>query len=84
MNKVIAEIQKKPQEKLRITLSRFRQGLYLDIRTLYDTSENENQNWVITKRGVNIPLELLPELIASLRKVERLDLIKDLEKNEEA
>ena len=75
MNEVIAEIQKNSLEKVRITCSEFRGGAYVDVRILFDRSQDNKRDWVCTRKGVNIPLELLPELIAGLRKAaERLDL----------
>ena len=75
MSEIVAEFMKNPTEKVRISFSEFRGETYIDVRILFDSSQDNQPEWHCTRKGVNIHIELLPELIAGLSKAaERMEL----------
>jgi len=67
--KLIKAIDKGMGSRIHVRLSRFRDRDYLDIRNFYETDDGE---WKPTRKGIAIPVELYPELMAVLKEAEPL------------
>ena len=67
----IATIEKNRSEELRVALKEYKGRDYLDIRTFIEPYADEGQGRVPTKKGITVPLDKLPELIAALQEAER-------------
>lgn len=61
----IYEFEKSPEEKIIAEVSEFKGRHLIDIRTFYQA----DGEWRPTKKGINIPLEKLPELEAAVDKI---------------
>jgi hypothetical protein len=71
--RLVKAIDKGMGNRIHIRLSRFRDRDYLDIRNFYETEDGE---WKPTRKGIAIPVDLYPELMAALKEAE--PLIEDL------
>ena len=71
MDKTIATISKNSREEIRVVLSEFKKdGKTFDMvsaRVHYDAGNGEMKPG---RNGLNIPVRLLPELVAALRQTE--------------
>lgn len=61
----LAEIEKNPTERIKITISEFKKRKYVDIRTFF---LNDDMEWMPTKKGVTIPPDLVDLVIEALNK----------------
>jgi hypothetical protein len=64
---IISTIQKNSRETVRVALDEFRGVQLIDIRVVVDGHSGVP---VPTKKGVNLKIELLPELVAALQAAE--------------
>lgn len=65
---VVAEIERNKLEKIRITRGSYKETQYLDIRLFFlDPKDGELRP---TKKGLTLPVKLLPELIKGLQQAE--------------
>jgi hypothetical protein len=64
----IAEFEKNPTEKIKITISEFKKRKFVDIRTFY---LDDNMEWQPTKKGVTVPPDLLDMVIDALNKAKQ-------------
>ncbi|MFC2169959.1 transcriptional coactivator p15/PC4 family protein [Acidobacteriota bacterium] len=62
----VYEFNKNSVEKVKITLQEFKGHKLLDIRVYYEKDKNE---FLPTKRGISLSLDLLSELLAGIKKV---------------
>jgi hypothetical protein len=60
---LIRVIDKGVSGRIHIRLSKFRDRDYLDIRNFY---EGEDGEWLPTRKGVAVPVDLYPELMDAL------------------
>ncbi|MEA1871086.1 MAG: transcriptional coactivator p15/PC4 family protein [Candidatus Bipolaricaulota bacterium] len=67
--KLIKAIDKGMGSQIHVRLSRFRDRDYLDIRNFYETDDGE---WKPTRKGIAIPMDLYPKLMAALKEAEPL------------
>jgi len=64
---LVTVIDKGPAGRIHVRLSRFRDRDYLDIRNFYEADDGE---WKPTRKGIAVPVELYPDLMAALREAE--------------
>jgi len=64
----IAEFEKNPTEKIKITISEFKKRKFVDIRTFY---LDDNMEWKPTKKGVTVPPDLLDMVVDALNKAKQ-------------
>jgi hypothetical protein len=64
---LVTVIDKGPAGRIHVRLSRFRERDYLDIRNFYEADDGE---WKPTRKGIAVPVELYPDLMAALREAE--------------
>ena len=64
---LIQVIDKGPAGRIHVRLSRFRDRDYLDIRNFYEADEGE---WKPTRKGIAVPVDLVPQLLAALTEAE--------------
>ena len=62
-------IEKGMDGQIHVRLSRFQGRDYLDIRNFFQTDDEE---WKPTRKGIAIPVELYPEILAALKEAEPL------------
>ena len=67
MQKLISKFEKNSMEEIRVELSEYKGQTYLNIRAWI---ENDNNEFVPTKKGLTINVELFPELLEALKKAE--------------
>ena len=60
---VVAELERRPDQKIVVRKTVFRGREYLDIRNFFLADSGE---WLPTKKGIAIPWELREELVAAL------------------
>ena len=70
MNQTIAEIQKNTLEVIRATLGEYKEKQRVDIRVYYQPDADPN-NWIPTKKGINISLDSWPEFKGLVEKVDQ-------------
>ncbi len=68
----IAEFEKNPTEKIKITISEFKNRKFVDIRTYY---LDDNMEWKPTKKGVTVSPHLLDMIVDALNKAKQ-ELVK--------
>lgn len=61
----IYEFERNPDEKIIADISEFKGRYLIDIRTFYQA----DGEWRPTKKGINIPVEKLPELENAVAKI---------------
>lgn len=67
-NILIAEIQKGSNEVIRISISEYRNQKYLDLRCWYHPDASSlNDEMMPTRKGVNLHIEMLPDLQAAIK-----------------
>jgi hypothetical protein len=73
MDKTIATIEKNAIEEIRVALSEYQGHDLIGVRIWanYDSADAEKRP---TKKGVNLRVDKLPELIAALREAEQVAL----------
>ena len=59
-------IEKSSLEQIHVGISSFRDHEYVDIRTYFKAEDGE---WKATRKGITLPLDRLPELVAALEKL---------------
>ena len=59
-------IPKSSLEQIQVGISSFRDHDYVDVRTHFKADDGE---WRPTKKGITLPQDRLPELIAALEKL---------------
>ncbi len=64
---LVKAIEKGPDDQIHVRVSRFRERDYVDIRHFYPTEEGE---WKPTRKGIAIPVDLYPDLLAALKEAE--------------
>jgi len=67
MNKQIAKIQKNSMEEIRIALQEYEGENLIDMRVWAEV----DGEWIRTRKGLCIRLDLVPELIKALEKVKK-------------
>jgi len=67
MNKQIAKIQKNSMEEIRIALQEYEGENLIDMRVWVEV----DGEWIRTRKGLCIRLDLVPELIKALEKVKK-------------
>ena len=70
MNETIAEIEKNTLEKIVATLGEYKDKQRIDIRVYFQPDADPN-NWIPTKKGINISLDSWPEFKDLVEKVDR-------------
>ena len=65
--RLIASFQKNAVEVIKVNLNNWRGQLYIDVRAFFLDEEKAEHP---TRKGFCLHIELLPELIAALRKAE--------------
>ena len=68
MKKLIKTIEKNEKEEIRIELSEYKGGDYLNIRIWADSEHCKER--VPTPKGITTKLNMLPEIISSLQEAE--------------
>lgn len=58
----IHEFEKNTAERVRISINEYQGNRYVDIRVMYDASQDENPEWRFSPKGITVALDLLPEL----------------------
>lgn len=66
-SEIVYEFERGEGEVIRATISEFKGVLRVDLRTFY---LNEDEEWRPTKKGINLPFTLLPELKKALQALE--------------
>jgi hypothetical protein len=66
---LIRVIDKGPAGRIHIRLSKFRDRDYLDIRNFY---EGEDGQWLPTRKGVAVPVDLYADLMEALGAAKEL------------
>ena len=66
---LVRVIEKGASGRIHIRLSKFRDKDYLDIRNFYEGEEGE---WLPTRKGVAVPVDLYPELMDALTAAKEL------------
>lgn len=61
----IYEFERNPDEKIMADISEFKGRYLVDIRTFYQA----DGEWRPTKKGINVPIEKLPELENAIAKL---------------
>ena len=68
-SELIADIEKSPDERIRVKRTVFKGVDYVDIRIYYDASSaDEPDSWKPTKKGIALKPELVQPLIEALQK----------------
>lgn len=67
MGEVIAQFNKNSSEEVRITLEEFKGHRLFDIRSYY----YNGQDWLPTKKGLSLKVELSPEFKRAVEELER-------------
>jgi len=70
MNQTIAEIEKNTLEKIVATLGEYKDKQRIDIRVYFQPDADPN-NWVPTKKGINIGLDTWGEFKDLIEKVDQ-------------
>lgn len=65
----VFEFERNPTEKVVVSMSVFKGRQLADLRTYYESEEDE---WRPTKKGVSVPVEKLPELKEAVDKLIKL------------
>jgi len=66
---LVRAIDKGLGNRIHVRLSRFRDRDYLDIRNFYEGDDGE---WLPTRKGVAVPVDLYPELMDALTAAKEL------------
>jgi hypothetical protein len=66
MREVIEDIQKNLKEQLRVDLTKFNGHDLLGVRVYAET----DSGMIATKKGITVNVQLLPELVAALKKAQ--------------
>ena len=66
---LVRVIEKGMSGRIHIRLSKFRDKDYLDIRNFYEGDDGE---WLPTRKGVAVPVDLYPELMDALAAAKEL------------
>jgi hypothetical protein len=66
---LVRVIEKGMSGRIHIRLSKFRDKDYLDIRNFY---EGDDGQWLPTRKGVAVPVDLYPELMDALAAAKEL------------
>jgi len=74
---LVKAIEKGADDQIHVRISRFRERDYVDIRHFYPTEEGE---WKPTRKGIAIPVDLYPDLLAALKEAEPLIAARQKEK----
>lgn len=61
----IYEFERNPDEKIMADISEFKGRYLVDIRTFYQA----DGEWRPTKKGINVPIEKLPDLEKAIAKL---------------
>ena len=67
MNKVITEMEKSGNEKIKFSLTEFKGKNYVDLRVYYEDDEGD---WKPTKKGITVPLAQFHELAKNVNTLE--------------
>ncbi|MFO8033742.1 MAG: transcriptional coactivator p15/PC4 family protein [Candidatus Bipolaricaulota bacterium] len=68
--KVIAEFERGPGQKVVIRRTQFKGREYLDIRQFF---EGDDGQWLPTKKGVAVPWELRQQMLGALQEAQHED-----------
>ncbi len=68
--RIIAEIERAPGEKIIVRHREFKGKEYLDIRQFF---HGDDDQWLPTKKGVSMPWELRNELLSALESAQDED-----------
>lgn len=83
MSSVLVEtIEKSRIDELRVALSEYRDRFYIDVRLYTELSDSPEK--VPTKRGINLRVEQLPELIEALERARAVAVERGLLKRDAA
>ena len=82
MDKDIKTIQKNKIEQIRISLSEFKGYQLANLRVYFKTEENDDE-YKPTKKGISFRVNLLPEIIEGLTQAEKEIKKEDLESKTE-
>lgn len=63
--RIIAEFERAPGQKVVVRRTRFREKEYLDLRQFF---QGDDGQWLPTKKGVSLPWELRSALVEALQK----------------
>ena len=64
--RLISKFNRRHDQQIRVTLSKFHGKEYIDIRVFY---EDENGSYLPTKKGVTVPKNCYQELKDAIRKL---------------
>ena len=67
--KVIGEIDKNQLEKIVATLGEYKDKQRIDIRVYFQPDADPN-NWIPTKKGINVALDSWPEFKGLIEKID--------------
>lgn len=68
MQKVIKDIEKNANNKIRISITEFKGNNYIDLRVYYEDDAGEYKP---TKKGITFTPELISQVIESLQEAEK-------------
>jgi hypothetical protein len=68
-DRIITKMEKNSQEEIRFSLQEYRGTDLIDIRVYYDGG---GRDFIPTKKGISIPLELFEEFMRQLGKVKKV------------
>ncbi|MBU0533202.1 MAG: transcriptional coactivator p15/PC4 family protein [Candidatus Omnitrophica bacterium] len=68
MQKIIKDIEKNGNNKIRVSISEFKGNNYIDVRVYYEDDEGEYKP---TKKGVTFTPELISQVIDGLLQAEK-------------
>jgi hypothetical protein len=66
---VIAEIEKNPTQKIRVSVEIYKEHRYIDVRVFF---RDEDGEWHPTKAGVTLNDETIGPVVDALKKASRL------------
>ncbi len=71
LDKTIGEIQKNAMEKVVATLGEYKGKPRVDIRTYFLPDQAEPDNWIPTKKGINLSLDNWVEFKELVKKIDK-------------
>lgn len=71
MNQIIAEIPKNALEKVVATMGEYKGKPRIDIRVHFQPDASEPDNWIPTKKGINLSPDMWPDFKELVGKVDK-------------
>lgn len=68
MGKLIAEMQKNPTERIRVSIEEYRNSTFVDLRVYW---QDEAGQWRPSRKGIALSSETIDEVIEALQKASK-------------